>query len=418
MSDLTTRFAQAMAQCWPQAERRVVVAVSGGSDSTALLCLAQEWATVHGVDICAVTVDHGLRAESAQEALQVAQLAERLGIEHHILCDTTWSPQGNLQADARQFRYETLASIAQTSPVLLGHTQDDQAETFLLRLARGSGVDGLSAMRPVSQIETRNGHVTLIRPLLGVAKEALRQSLRDAGIGWIEDPSNENAAFDRVKIRALQQALAECGITPYRLARTADAMAQAKEALHNRVIEASSTCVTDYAPDLLVDLGALREWDKETQTRLISLVLRYVGGDVYPPSRDGLERFLDQLYAGKTAVLAQVLAHQNPDIPQKIVYFTREPRYVDAYMGHGLWDRRWRIPRDGLCASGAVSIVQMTQEILSSLEFEWTIPHPARLSLPVVLCDEALVWHGGMERDQPYSLQPRYQNFKEFLHRN
>ncbi|MCH8169255.1 MAG: tRNA lysidine(34) synthetase TilS, partial [Proteobacteria bacterium] len=172
------------------------VAISGGGDSTALLIIAARWAGKRGRAIAAATVDHGLRRESAAEAAGVAALCARLGIAHRILpAGDLAAAGGNLSAAAREARFALLGDWARArdlSAVLLGHTMDDQAETVLMRLARGSGAEGLAAMQPV----LRRDRMLWLRPLLGVRRAALRAVLRDAGIDWVEDPTNQDAHFD------------------------------------------------------------------------------------------------------------------------------------------------------------------------------------------------------------------------------
>ena len=206
---------------------RVGVAVSGGSDSTAALVLAVR--ALGPARIAAVTVDHGLRPQSRAEAESVARHCARLGVSHDIL---TWTdrPGGNLQASARRGRRRLIADWAQgrVGAVILGHTQDDQAETVLLNIARGSGVDGLAAMP--RRLE-RDGIIWL-RPLLDTPRAALRDMLRARGIDWVDDPSNDNPAFDRVRMRQAGPLLAELGLSTQTLAALADRMQMARAVLH------------------------------------------------------------------------------------------------------------------------------------------------------------------------------------------
>lgn len=201
----------------------LAVAVSGGSDSMALLSIAAGWARDRGRDLHAVTVDHGLRSESAAEAAFVADHAARIGVGHHILQVGEMAP-GNLSAAAREARYSLMASWAVEQKVMavaLGHSMDDQAETLLMRLARGSGVDGLASMRPRRDWQG----VAWIRPMLAIRRQDLRTWLRAEGIPWIDDPSNEDLGFDRVKARRALSLLEPVGITVEGLARTAEILA-------------------------------------------------------------------------------------------------------------------------------------------------------------------------------------------------
>ena len=168
------------------------VAVSGGSDSMALLVLADAFAKKHGFSIQAATVDHGLRAEAGEEAAKVASFCAERAIGHTTLHWSDWDGSGNVQSEARQARYGLLTQWAvsqKINVVLLGHTMDDQAETFLMGLARGSGVDGLSGMPVLKDRLFR-------RPLLEIKRTDLRRMLEEQDIGWSDDPSNDDTRYD------------------------------------------------------------------------------------------------------------------------------------------------------------------------------------------------------------------------------
>jgi tRNA(Ile)-lysidine synthase len=195
-------FAAVLAPLWPKGAGAAAVAVSGGADSLALTLLMRDWAAAHGVALTALTVDHGLRPESTAEARQVGAWLAARGISHQVLAWDGDKPTANIQATARQARYDLLTSWcrARGAPVLLlGHHADDQIETFLLRLGRGSGLRGLSAMRA---IEKRND-IMVLRPFLATPKQALLETLRTCGQPWLDDPSNFDMRFRRSHVRAL-----------------------------------------------------------------------------------------------------------------------------------------------------------------------------------------------------------------------
>lgn len=210
----------------------LVLAVSGGPDSVALMWLAARWrrALKRGPDLIAVTVDHGLRPEAAREARDVKRLAKTLELPHRTLRWTGDKPQNGIPAAARQARYLLLAKAAQAaraSHILTAHTRDDQAETVLMRMARGSGIAGLAAMSRQSE---RHG-VVLARPFLHVAKSRLIATLSKAKVGFADDPTNRDVSFTRPRLRALLPALAEEGCDSRNLARLASRMARAHAAL-------------------------------------------------------------------------------------------------------------------------------------------------------------------------------------------
>jgi tRNA(Ile)-lysidine synthase len=215
------------------AYERLALAVSGGSDSLALLFLVARWCKERGArpEVTVLTVDHGLREDSREEALMVGRLAKRLGLRHEIL---NWreenKPQTGLQERARAARYGLMAAYghAHNIPCLLtAHHLDDQAETFLMRLQRGSGLDGLAAIPQTSSF----AGIAVLRPLLDLPKARLVATLREEGIAWAEDPSNVDQRFERARLRAAWPALEVLGLNPEALARSARRLRRAREAL-------------------------------------------------------------------------------------------------------------------------------------------------------------------------------------------
>jgi tRNA(Ile)-lysidine synthase len=210
----------------------IILAVSGGPDSIALMWLAARWRGAHkrGPRLVAVTVDHGLRPEAAREARDVKRLADALDLPHRTLRWTGPKPRSGLPAAARDARYRLLAKAARANGathILTAHTRDDQAETLLMRMARGSGLAGLSAMARQSE---REG-VVLARPFLQISKSRLLATLAEAKLGFAVDPSNSDARFTRPRFRALMPALASEGCDSRNLARLASRLARANAAL-------------------------------------------------------------------------------------------------------------------------------------------------------------------------------------------
>lgn len=210
----------------------LVLAVSGGPDSVALMWLAARWrrSLARGPELTVVTVDHGLRAEAAREAREVKRLAVELGLAHRTLRWRGPKPATGLPAAAREARYRLLAQAARSvgaSHVLTAHTRDDQAETLLMRLLRGSGIAGLSAM---ARLATRDG-IVLARPLLDVPKSQLVATLKRARIGFADDPTNRDASFTRPRLRALLPQLAAEGGDARTLVRLSARLARANAAV-------------------------------------------------------------------------------------------------------------------------------------------------------------------------------------------
>jgi tRNA(Ile)-lysidine synthase len=210
----------------------IVLAVSGGPDSMALMWLAARWrrALTRGPKLIAVTVDHGLRPEAAREARDVKRLAKSLDLPHRTLRWAGAKPKTGLPAAARAARYRLLAQAARATGathILTAQTRDDQAETLLMRMLRGSGIAGLAAMAR----ETEREGLWLARPLLDVPKSQLVATLNKAKIAFADDPTNRDAAYTRPRLRALMPALAEEGGDSRNLARLASRLARANAAL-------------------------------------------------------------------------------------------------------------------------------------------------------------------------------------------
>ena len=355
LTPLPDRFAQAMgAALGPDFPDRLGLAVSGGGDSMAMLHLCAAWARVWGVGLSVVTVDHGLRAESAAEAALVADEAAGLGLEHATL-DWRWDGQGNLADAARQGRRAVIGEWARGRTVLMAHTRDDQAETLLMRLARGSGVDGLAAMAPLTPV----GDWRILRPLLDVTRAELRHYLTTLRIPYVDDPSNEDEASARVRMRGL---IGREGLSTERLATTAAAMARASEALEARARDVARLLQRPVSDGCLAfDRDGLAAVEAETRLRLLATAIRLVGGGDYPPRLRALEDLADRVISGGAATLQGTLVV--PDGDRLTV--AREPGAVAGLVSGagGPWDGRWtsdlRDPRAELRALGEAGLAQV-----------------------------------------------------------
>jgi tRNA(Ile)-lysidine synthase len=252
---------------------RIILAVSGGADSTALMVLAQRWRRrrARGPELIVATVDHGLRAGSRAEAKAVGALARRLGLSHRILAWRGAKPTAGIEAAARTARYRLLSELAwrlRAEAIATAHTLDDQAETVLMRIAAGSGPAGLAGIRPR---DLRHG-VVLLRPLLGVRKARLVATLARAGIRWADDPMNADHAFARPRLRAAGAALAREGLTPERMGRLAARMGRYEEAVAAGV-EAARTRITDPQRPGRLDGRALIAAPEEIALRLLAEII-------------------------------------------------------------------------------------------------------------------------------------------------
>lgn len=224
-----------------ESEKQVLLAVSGGADSLALLIVTARWAKEkHGVRprVSVASVDHGLRAEAADEAAMAGRVAANLGLQHVILKWDGEKPTQGIQEAARNTRYRLLSDHAKAlgaRVILTGHHADDQAETVLLRLAAGSGLSGLAGM--ASETPLQGDHI-LFRPFLAISGVRLRATVTAAGLSPIEDPSNVNQRFARPRLRSAADVLSREGLDTARLMRFAERMRRADEALESVVEDA------------------------------------------------------------------------------------------------------------------------------------------------------------------------------------
>ncbi|WP_347267454.1 tRNA lysidine(34) synthetase TilS [Paracoccus sp. (in: a-proteobacteria)] len=313
------------------------IALSGGGDSTALMHLAHGWGRAR---LLAATVDHRLRPESGAEAAQAGAAARALGIAHEVL-PWTGARRGNLMAAAREARLHLLSDWARRQglrAVLLGHTLDDQAETLLMRLGRGAGVDGLAGMAP----RRAALGIDWLRPMLAVGRAELRLWLGARGIAWAEDPSNLDPGYERVRIR---QALALLELPLPQLAQTAENLGMARAALQEFAARTAEGAECR-AGSLALPLAAFRAAPQEIGHRLLTAGIRHVSGAPHGPRRSPALRARAALAGAARLTLEGVILNARGSWLRLI----REPaaalRSPPASGPGAVWDRRWRI--DGL----------------------------------------------------------------------
>lgn len=371
---------------------RVGVAVSGGGDSVAALVLAVE--ALGAGRVAAVTVDHGLRVEAAAEAAGVAALCARLGVAHDVLRWDGRAARGNVMEAARRARRALIGGWARgrVEAVVLGHTLDDQAETVLMRLARGSGVDGLAGMAA----RRWSDGVLWLRPLLAVRRAALRSEMQGRGIGWIEDPTNADPVYLRTRARGALGALAGMGIGAEGLASTAARMARARAVLEAQAQAALRTLVREERGVLHLAPG-WRDLPGETAERLLAHLLRHLAGAWHPPRRAEVQRLLVQ---GRGTLAGVVLA---PHGGALLVW--REARAVPP-ASSGVWDARWTAEGPGpaqIGALGEAGLLQLSRQAASGLHPHWRdtgLPRAALAGLPAI-------WREGRLVASPLTLWPQ-----------
>ncbi|UYV37975.1 tRNA lysidine(34) synthetase TilS [Rhodobacteraceae bacterium D3-12] len=316
---------------------RIGVAVSGGGDSMALLCLVTDWAKENGAVISAVTVDHGLRPEAAAEAAGVAAFCAARRTPHEVLRWDGWDGKGNVQSAARAARYRLIAGWAKANDVeavCLGHTRDDQAETFLMRLARKAGSDGLRGMADTFE---REG-VQWLRPLLQADREDLRGYLRRQDVAWVEDPSNEDRRFDRVKARQAMAALGPLGIDAGVLSAVAQNLSGENALIRETVRNALAGQVEAHMGALCCGETVFAALHPEIRRRFLMAAVQWIGGGDYKPRLSAVSELETALQQGDAHTVGGVIGW----VSKGRVWLAREYERVREARGTP-FDGRWQI---------------------------------------------------------------------------
>lgn len=395
-------FAAAMAALAPFEPRpTVAAAVSGGPDSLALTFLLNDWLAARGGRLLAFTVDHGLRPDAAREAAWVGCLLRTHGIAHRVLRWDGPKPAGGRQAAARAARYRLLQAACAAEGVLhlaLAHHLEDQAETFLLRLGRGSGLDGLAAMAAVRE----TAGLRLLRPLLACPKARLAATLEARGLDWIDDPSNDDQAYARVRLRRLLPGLSELGMTAERLAGASRHLGRARVALENAVAALLACAVRpDPAGFLELDPAALAGADAELSLRALARCLTTVGGGDYAPRLERLARLHARLAgglaAGATLGGCRILPREAGEGGACWLVVREAGRAATLPLPAGgplLWDGRFELVLAGGRGSGRLTVGPLGsagwRDIRAALEPTAAagraarLPPPARAALPAL----------------------------------
>ena len=337
----------------PAVPQPIAIAVSGGPDSMALAWCAQRWAKTRADNhnetkgIIAFIVDHQLRPESGDEAKTVRQRLAALGIPAEILRWNHPPVTTRIHATARQARYDLLLNACRRhgiATLLLAHQREDQAETVLMRLAKGSGIDGLAGMAATT---TRNG-VSLLRPLLAIPKARLIATCEAANIPYVNDPSNSATKYARGRLRQVLPLLAAEGLTIDRLIDLGERAQEAKDALDHATETLLRTAVKpDRGGRILLQTAAFDEAPKAIAIKALSACLAYLHKDDYPPERAALLPLVAALQSGN-AMKAHTLYGVIVSRDAAHITLLREPASVTdrqplAPGGTVVWDGRWRV---------------------------------------------------------------------------
>lgn len=387
--------------------KQIGIAVSGGGDSMALLHLTRAWASVRGVTLSAITIDHNLRDGSAEEAAHVAQWCADLGVAHTTRVWRDWDRNGNLQDAARQARYRMINDWrGDIEHILIGHTLDDQAETLLLRLKRGSGVDGMTGMKHVTP---HPSGMTLIRPLLNITRQDVRDYLVGCDQPWFDDPSNDNAAFDRIAMRQLLPQLTSAGISLDRFALMATHMQRAQDALDHTARDVFQTIGLQKGTDLIFEQAGFFAAHSEIQSRLMSAGLCWISGNAYRPRFEALQRALSDVQDGRTSSLHGCLIYPH----QNTLRITREYAATQGRADQTVWDGRWQgidLPaQSSVQALGEHGAAQLDSDLRKNVPFRSLHVQPA------VFFGDQLIYAPTLDQTQRQFIQDLRINFIDFI---
>lgn len=397
----------------PFAGQRLGIAVSGGSDSRALLELMALWAIRTDSTILVATVDHGLRAEANAEAQSVADVCQSKGLEHTTLRWENWDKRGNLQAEARRARYRLLAQWSNDmnlAAIALGHTADDVAETFLMRLSRAAGVDGLARM----QNRFLRSGVVFLRPILGAQRVNLRQFLSVRDISWIDDPSNQDIRFERVRMRQALASFESLGLSVAKISQSTENLEMAANALKFYAAQEAKRVVVAVDDHIEIDFSAFKTLPEEIQRRLINAAISFVANPEFKPRSKSLMSVMAQLPIQKTCTLAGcVLSLKN-----NVLSVFREFASVEAEVhcppnGRIEWDGRWMI--SGQFESGSV-IRALGENGLQKCP-KWREAGRKRyimLCSPSIWRGEELIWAPMVQGSEKIGAEP-LKNMEDFI---
>jgi len=279
-------------------EKKIAVAVSGGIDSLSLVLIANKWAKKHKIKIVGITVDHCLRKESANEAKYVAKLLKSKKIEHHILKLENKVPKKNIEAILREKRYQVLTEFCKEKKIkvlLVAHHLQDQAETFFIRLFRGSGIDGLASMKSYRKL---NG-IKIVRPFLNLNKEILRQYLLENKIEWVEDPSNKDEKYLRNKIRNFLNSFEDKKNILQRIDSAIKEIAKAKEIIQQKIERLDKEILEFNKKGFYkINLTKFSNLDDDLGLRILANALMKVSGNPYKPRLEKLKRLYQKILKG------------------------------------------------------------------------------------------------------------------------
>ena len=388
------------------------LAVSGGSDSLAMLYICNDWAKENKVKLHCLTVDHKLRSESAKEAELVANHCSGLGINHEIV---EWKHEGNISGNlsdsARSARYKLIDKWRkELSFVLVGHTKNDQIETFFMNLKRGSGIEGLKGM-PLS-FKRPEGYFVL-RPLIHSSRESLQQVLQEKNINWVSDPSNYNEDFERISQRKTWEILKSEGFSESRIELSVAHMRRAHDALKQMLPVHFKQIGKQELTDLLWDYNAFIALPEEFKLRLISAAVMWNGSLHYRPRFKAVLDILENIKEKKTTVLGGTLFyHHAGQIRITTEFQSIKDNAVNCILGL-VWRNVWKVKRE--IKDGYIAPIGIDGNKQLSKQQRTRMPYRSRIIQPGIFLKEKLLLAPTLDSESSTYLSFCGIKFNDFL---
>ena len=388
------------------------LAVSGGSDSLAMLYICNDWAAENRVKLHCVTIDHKLRPESFKEAQLVAEHCNGLGVHHEIV---EWKHEenlsGNLSDLARSARYRLIDEWRKKlSFVLVGHTQNDQIETFFMNLKRGSGIEGLKGM-PIS-FKRPEGYFVL-RPLIHTSRESLQQFLEKKNINWVNDPSNDNKDFERVSQRETWKILKSKGFFESRIELSIDHMRRAHVALDRMLPIHFKQIGKQDLTDLLWEYNGFISLPEEFKLRLISAAVMWNGGLHYRPRFKAVLDVLKNITEKKTSVLGGAIIYHHADKIRITTEFQSiKNKAVNCTVG-AVWRNIWQVKRE--IKDGHIIPIGIDGNKQLSKRQRSMMPFRSRIVQPGIFLNEKLLLAPTLDAESSEYLSFCGIKFKDYL---
>lgn len=370
--------------------KKIAVSLSGGADSMCLTFLLNKFCRKNNISLIAITIDHKLRENSTLEAYKISKYLKTYEINHTTL---TWHHdeiKSNIQNKARNARYKMICDYCKENNIenlFVAHTLDDQAETVLLRILRGSGIDGISGIDGVTMMN----EINIIRPLLAYKKTQIIDFLKKEKILWFEDESNKDAKFDRVKSRNIISQLDKDFRFTERLNLLSNNAKRAKDFINSHVTKVfKKHCIIGDLGFISIKQVAFNNLDEEIQLRLVNYIIKYVRNEqlIYPSRLDSLKTVLANLQ--KIIDKKFTLSHCKILLDDGVIYFYRESKFIESrrrlLKGNNLWDKRYKVSVD----SEGFEISKLTKEFWCKIKpknFTYKVPGDIIFSTPIIFSE-------------------------------